>query len=85
MAPSDGSIPTSIETERLGRPGRRRRKSGKPNDIACGSYPLHRDADLRLAPFIAIGALPGSDIDPGYDGIFWLGTVSASPPAYTKR
>ena len=57
----------------------------KPNDIACGSYPLHRDADLRLAPFIAIGALPGSDIDPGYDGIFWLGTVSASPPAYTKR
>ncbi|WP_140872856.1 hypothetical protein [Sphingomonas oligophenolica] len=51
------------------------------NDIACGSYPFRGLTDLRRPTFIELGALPGSAIDPDYDGIFWLGKVSASPPA----
>jgi hypothetical protein len=50
-------------------------------DVECAAHPLGKDADLGRAPFIALGSLPGQQPDPDYDGIFWLGPVSASPPA----
>ncbi|WP_320453213.1 hypothetical protein [Sphingomonas sp. CFBP8993] len=59
----------------------------KPNvpitdaDVECAAHPLGKDADLDRAPFIALGSLPGQQPDPDYDGIFWLGPVTASPPA----
>lgn len=60
-------------------------KSLTQNDIACGSYPFSGDADLRRAPFIALGALQPTAIDPDYDGVFWLGKVDASPQAVVAR
>lgn len=60
-------------------------KSIIQDDIACGSYPLSGDADLRRTPFIALGALQGMAIDPDYDGVFWLGKVDASPKAVVAR
>lgn len=59
-------------------------KPGKPitnSDIACGSRLFRGDADLQRPPFITLGSLPGLGIDPDYDGVYWLGRVSASPPA----
>ncbi|WP_343528037.1 hypothetical protein [Sphingomonas sp.] len=53
-------------------------------DIDCGSHPTTADADLQRAPFIALGALPGQQPDPDYDGVFWVGPISASPPAVPK-
>ncbi len=50
-------------------------------DIACGSYPFRGLADLHRPAFIKLGALPGAETDPDYDGIFWLGKVSTSPPS----
>ncbi len=49
--------------------------------MECAAHPLGQDADLDRAPFIALGSLPGQQPDPDYDGVFWLGPVSASPPA----
>ena len=50
-------------------------------DIACGSYPSQGLADLHRPMFIKLGALPGFEKDPDYDGVFWLGKVSTSPPS----
>ena len=38
------------------------------------------EADLKRAPFIGLGAFPGAEPDPRYDGFFWLGPISGSPP-----
>lgn len=54
-------------------------------DVECAAHPLGKDADLDRAPFIALGSLPGQQPDPDYDGIFWLGAVSASPPAVSAQ
>ena len=48
--------------------------------MVCGSLPIQGKADLHRAPFIALMASPGADLDPDYNGVFWLGKVSASPP-----
>lgn len=50
-------------------------------DLECAAHPISGHANLRRKPFIALGALPGADPNPDYDGVFWLGTVSGSPPA----
>lgn len=64
------------------------RKPGVPitnADIACGAHPATADADLKPTPFIALRALPGQQPDPDYDGVYWLGPISASPPAVPDR
>lgn len=48
--------------------------------IDCGLHELKGDPDLKRAPFIGLGAFPGEEPDTGYDGFFWLGPVSGSPP-----
>ncbi|HEX8307527.1 MAG TPA: hypothetical protein VF645_03820 [Allosphingosinicella sp.] len=52
-----------------------------PGSMDCGSHPVRGHADLRQPPFVALGALPGSENDPAYDGFYWLGPVNGSPPA----
>lgn len=52
-----------------------------PDSMDCGSHASRRHADLRRPPFVELGALPGSEIDPAYDGFYWVGPVTGSPPA----
>ena len=57
---------------------------GKPvtsEAIECASHATSGGADLRRSPFVALGPVPGSEKDPAYDGFFWVGPVSGSPPA----
>ncbi|MFZ3485174.1 hypothetical protein [Sphingomonas sp. 3-13AW] len=56
-----------------------------PPDVTCGAFPAPRDADLERPPFIALGPLPGSELAPGIDGVFWVGKVSASPPVAPRK
>ena len=50
--------------------------------IECGSHSLRSSSDLHRPPFMGLGEAPGSDHDhdPDYDGYFWVGRISASPP-----
>lgn len=52
--------------------------------IACASYPLRANANYKRAPFIALTERSASNTDADYDGVFWLGTVDASPPAVPR-
>lgn len=57
---------------------------GKPiskDAIECSGHPVRRDATIDRSPFITLQPLPGRQRDPAYDGSFWLGPVSESPPA----
>lgn len=57
---------------------------GKPiptDAIECGAHPTHGSADLRRPAFLGIGAAPGQDANPAFDGFFWVGRTTASPPA----
>jgi hypothetical protein len=60
-------------------------ESGKPpppGSIECASRPVRSALDLRRAPFVGLGTTPGVTAEAGaYDGFFWLGEVSGSPPA----
>ncbi len=52
-----------------------------PEDaIECGNHRAKGDADLFRAPFMQLGAFPGEDRDARFDGFFWLGPISGSPP-----
>ena len=56
---------------------------GKPfpaDAVQCVSNIMRGDAQLKRAPFISLKATPDIDADDNYDGFFWLGPVSASPP-----
>ncbi|HEX8241672.1 MAG TPA: hypothetical protein VF574_18190 [Allosphingosinicella sp.] len=52
-----------------------------PDAMDCGSHPTRGRSDLHRPPFVGLGALPGSQNDSAYDGFYWLGPVSGSPPA----
>jgi hypothetical protein len=49
--------------------------------LDCGSHPSRGRPDLGRPPFVGLGALPGSENDAAYDGFYWVGPVSGSPPA----
>lgn len=53
--------------------------------ITCGSKPLSGRVDRQQPPFMALTPLPGESRYPDYDGVFWLGRVSASPQAVIPR
>jgi hypothetical protein len=53
--------------------------------IECAAHPLRADAELELPPFVSLKPLPGEPVTPSYDGIFWLGPISASPPVIPSR
>ncbi|MEP9401570.1 hypothetical protein [Sphingomonas sp. VNH70] len=57
---------------------------GKPiasDAIECSGHPVRPDATIDRPPFVTLQPLPGRVRDPAYDGSFWLGPVTASPPA----
>ncbi len=57
---------------------------GKPitrEMIDCSAHPLRGDAAIDRPPFVTRKPLPGKPRDPAYDGSYWLGPVTASPPA----
>ena len=50
--------------------------------IDCGSHPAPgTPAEFATAPRLILGAFPGEPVDANYDGFYWLGPVSGSPPA----
>lgn len=52
-----------------------------PSDaIVCGEHPSGGYGDPGEAPHMALGAFRGRPLD-DYDGYFWVGPISASPPA----
>lgn len=48
--------------------------------IACGAYPVAGNADLHHAPFLQLGPGPGDAASADFDGFFWVGPLTASPP-----
>lgn len=60
-------------------------KAPPPGAIDCGSHPAGGSPDLRRPAFLGLGAPPGGPPDPAYDGFFWVGPVTASPPAIRRR
>lgn len=57
---------------------------GKPlpsNAVDCANHSTQGRAKLNEPSFVALGPPPGSDTDPAYDGFFWVGPVTGSPPA----
>ncbi|WP_174291659.1 hypothetical protein [Sphingomonas bacterium] len=57
---------------------------GIPKDaIECGAHPTRGSADLSRPAYIGLGAAPGENRDPAFDGFLWVGRTTASPPAVT--
>ncbi|MDH7974286.1 hypothetical protein QH494_19025 [Sphingomonas sp. AR_OL41] len=59
-------------------------EAGKPipgDAVECGSHPTRDLPDLHRTPFVSLQAFPHEKPDIDYDGFFWLGKVTASPPA----
>lgn len=59
-----------------------RAEPGKPlatDSMDCGNHPTNGSPDLRRAPFIELA--PSNQGSSGeYDGFFWVGPISGSPP-----
>lgn len=55
--------------------------SSTQDESECAPHPAWTDSKLKREPFVALGNLPGLKPDSDYDGVYWLGPVSASPPA----
>lgn len=51
------------------------------DDIDCGSHPAGKTAAIHGPPQVALGAPAGGEADPAYDGYYWLGPITGSPPA----
>lgn len=51
-----------------------------PGAIECASFPYQDRPDLHRAPYMHIGALPGEDVTPDYNGFFWVGRTTGSAP-----
>lgn len=49
--------------------------------ITCGARSVRGSPDLRRRPFMALGAAPGRQADPAFDGYYWVGAITASLPA----
>lgn len=59
-------------------------KPPPPGAIECASHDTPRNAALDRPPFLALGPLLGFEEDFPYDGYFWVGPVSGSPPAVPR-
>ena len=60
-------------------------KSITPEMIDCGAHATRAGkSDLMRPAYMALGAAPGQKADTGFDGYFWVGKVTASPPAKTQ-
>lgn len=67
-----------------------RGKPGKPvtsADIECAAHATRGNAEIAGSPRFGLGAPPGQEARgewAGYDGHFWTGAVSASPPVVNE-
>lgn len=52
--------------------------------IECGAYPHLGNAELNRAPFLSLGEFPGVPGRASFDGYFWVGSTTASPPAFPE-
>lgn len=62
-------------------------EAGKPvtmKDVACQSHPARGWDDYRGAPHMALGAFSDKTKSAAFDGYFWVGPITASPPAIKK-
>lgn len=50
--------------------------------VACGAYAFRGDGELDRGPHVALGPFPGGTLTDIYDGYFWVGDTTASPPAF---
>lgn len=46
----------------------------------CGLHLMRGNADLNRSPFIAVTPSTEGDPVPNYDGFFWVGAITGSPP-----
>ena len=56
---------------------------GKPlpdGAIECAAHPASASATLAGGAVMGLGDAPGARPEPAYDGYFWLGPITASPP-----
>lgn len=54
---------------------------GMASGLACREHPVRGLDHAGEAPQLGLGALPGMQRADSYDGYFWVGQVTASPPA----
>ena len=52
-----------------------------PEDIDCDIHPTGGDADLERSPYIDLTPFTAEQSGGSFDGFFWVGPVSGSPPA----
>ncbi len=50
--------------------------------IACGAYAHRGNGELDRDRFMALGDFAGVPLGASYDGYFWVGNTTASPPAF---
>ena len=53
-----------------------------PDQIRCAAYPAKGNADFKGAPFIRLMSAESRKGQNDYDGLFWVGATSASPPKF---
>ena len=46
----------------------------------CGLHPMRGNADLNRSPFISVTSPTDGDPLPNYNGFFWVGAITGSPP-----
>lgn len=56
-----------------------------PEAVDCGNHKAGGSrVDLGGRAFVRLGAFPGEPADPSYDGFYWLGRETGSPPAVSE-
>jgi hypothetical protein len=51
-----------------------------PDAMDCANHPTGGNANFEAAPFIDLGQPAGLPVQGEYDGFFWIGPISGSPP-----
>lgn len=52
----------------------------RDEDINCGAHDTSGNAAFAREPFIEVYSTSGQQEAASYDGYFWVGPISASPP-----
>lgn len=53
--------------------------------IACGAFPAGAEGSSDRPPHITVGSFTDPRLERRSDGTFWLGSISASPPAFAAE
>ncbi|MEO0871908.1 MAG: hypothetical protein AAFY19_08120 [Pseudomonadota bacterium] len=60
-------------------------KSVPDDAIECAPHPARGHYSTDKGPHMALGSFPGDETTDRFDGYFWVGPISASPPAFPKE